>query len=120
MKVHFLLFIFVLIGFFNCVKDKNPIDAPNKYSTNYFPLEVGNKWYYDSPTPQTNPYAVRMIKSSFTKNNQKYYIWTYGESVDYSDTIRKDKYGNIWRLIDNQEYLWFDFTCDSGSEYTTG
>lgn len=113
---NFLVFIF-LIYFLNCARDKSPINFSHKNTSQYFPLNVGNTWFYDSPTPQTNPWAMRTIKSSFKKNNTIFYTLTYGEGVDVIDNIRLDKQGNIWKLINDIEYLWFDFTQDSGSTY---
>ncbi|MFX0138585.1 MAG: hypothetical protein ACFFDN_33385 [Candidatus Hodarchaeota archaeon] len=118
MRKYVFIIVIILINFSNCSKDKNPMNSPNNYSSIYFPLQVGNTWYYDSPTPQTNPWAMKTIKSSFIKNNEVYYKWTYGEGVDVVDNIRADEQGNIWNLKDNNEYLWFDFSHDSGSTYT--
>jgi len=117
MKAHTLIFLIILTYFTNCTQDKNPIDSSNIYSSKYFPLKVGNTWYYDSPTPQTNPWAMKTIRSSFLEDNTIFYRWTYGEGVDVIDNIRADKQGNIWKLHNNNEYLWFDFTQDSGSTY---
>ena len=60
---------------------------------------------------------MKTIKSSFIKNNTVFYTWTYGDSVDIIDSIRANKQGNIWRIKNKNEYLWFDFTQDSGSTY---
>lgn len=117
MRTYIFLIFIILTYFINCSRDKNPMNSSDNYSLNYFPLKVGNTWYYDSPTPQTNPWAMKTIKSSFIKNNTVFYRWTYGEGVDVIDNIRVDKQGNIWKLENNNEYLWFDFTQDSGSTY---
>ena len=60
---------------------------------------------------------MKIIKSSFIKNNTVYYKWTYDEGVDVVDSIRADDQGNIWNLKNNSEYLFFNFTQDSGSTY---
>jgi len=117
MRTYAFLIIIILTYFINCAKDKNPMNSPIINTSTYFPLKVGNTWYYDSPTPQTNPWAMKTIKSSFVENNTVYYEWTYGEGVDVIDNIRADEQGNIWNLKNNNKYLWFDFTQDSGSTY---
>ena len=117
MKVQILIFLIIFSQFINCVRDKNPIDPSNIYSSKYFPLKVGNTWYYDSPSPQTHPWAMRTISNSFQIDNINYYGWTYGEGVDHIDSLRADKEGRIWKYIEGDDYLWFDFTQDSGSTY---
>ena len=117
MRTYVLLIFIVFVYFINCSKDKDPISIVNNYSSYYFPLKVGNTWYYNYPTPQTDPWAMKTIESSFIKNNTMFYRWTYGEGVDIIDTIRTDMLGNIWKLVNNEEYLWFDFSQDSGSTY---
>jgi hypothetical protein len=106
-----------------------PSDSSNT-KLMYFPIKVGNKWYYDSPSSPSHapihPYSIRMIRSSFIRNNTTYYVWTRGDSSssfqDYFyygiDTIRTDDKGNIWLLKNNMEYLWFDFSLDDGASYT--
>jgi len=83
----------------------------------YFPLKVGNKWYYDSPTPPSNPWAMKMIRDSLFINGLTYYVWTYGDSVDIFDTLRADQQHNIWKYHNGVDYLWFDFQKDSGAIY---
>ena len=120
MKVPNFIFLIILSHLINCGQGNNPMDSSNIYSSKYFPLKVANTWYYDCPIPQTNPWAMKTIRSSFQKDNTTYFRWTYGEGVDALDaidSIRADKQGNIWKLINGKEYLWFDFTQDSGSTY---
>ena len=117
MKAHILIFLIIFSQLFNCIGDKNPLEPSDIYSSKYFPLKVGNTWYYDKPTPQSNPWAVKMIRD-FTKIKDKtYYIWTYGEGVGVYDTIRADKFGRILKYINGKEYLWFDFTQQNDSTY---
>jgi hypothetical protein len=104
-----------------------PSDSSNT-KLMYFPLKVGNTWYYDSPSSpypgSINPASIRMIRSSFVKNDTTYFVWTRGEYLNKVgdqdiDTIRTDDQGNIWLLKNNIEYLWFDFSLDDGSTYTS-
>ena len=82
----------------------------------YFPLEVGNTWIYhvNSYFPDTMTYHV---SDSLNIDHVKYFL--YGMSgYSFKDTIRKDAVGNIWKKVNGVDYLWFDFTKDSGAVYT--
>jgi hypothetical protein len=83
----------------------------------YFPLEVGNTWTYcnNSDTLDTITYHVA---DSLNINNIKYFLYGNISHNYYIDTIRKDIEGNIWKKIDGIDYLWFDFTKESGAAYT--
>jgi len=115
MKANILIILILIVYLISCKQDKNPIiSSPD---SEYFPISVGNIWYYDSPTPQSDPWAMKTIRNHLMKNNTVYFSWTYGEGVDVIDYIRSDNLGNILKLYNNNEYLWFDFTQDSGSTY---
>jgi len=86
-------------------------------NANYFPIHVGDTWYYDHPTPQSNPWAMKTIRDSLRIDDLTYYTWTYGDGVDISDTVRADTSGNIWKYSKGNDYLWFDFSKDNGAEY---
>ena len=116
MNVKLFIFLFSLILLFSCKIDKNPILSSPQ--SKYFPLNVGNTWYYDHPSPQSDPWAMKTIKSNFIQKGLTYFSWTFGEGVDVIDNIRVDEDGNIWKLQDNIDYLWFDFSQDSGATYT--
>jgi hypothetical protein len=85
----------------------------------YFPLEVGNTWIYyvNSYFPDTMTYHV---SDSLNIDHVKYFL--YGmflpSEYNFKDTIRKDAEGNIWKKVNGVDYLWFDFTKDSGAVYT--
>lgn len=85
----------------------------------YFPLEVGNTWTYclNSDTSETMTYQV---SDSINIGDMKYFL--YGMVIpppyNFIDTIRKDLAGNIWKKVNGIDYLWFDFTKDSGAAYT--
>lgn len=84
---------------------------------NYFPLRVGNTWYYGYPIPPSNPWEIKTIRDSLFINGLTYYIWTYGDGVSIFDTLRADEQGNIWKYHHAEDYLWFDFRSDSGAVY---
>jgi len=85
---------------------------------NYFPIQVGNTWYYDHPDSITNPWDILTISDTVIIKNDKYYIWSRGSEANVTDTIFSDNCFNIYRYIDGETYLWFDFSQDSGSVYT--
>jgi hypothetical protein len=86
--------------------------------TLYFPIQVGNIWYYEDPDTITNPWDILTISDSTQIKGQKYFIWERGPGVDVSDTIRYDGSHNVLRYIHGETHLWFDFTQDSGAVYS--
>jgi len=114
MKVTNIFLVVTVVFISHC---SNLLKSEIDYSSKYFPLSEGNIWYFDYPEPETNPWAIRKISDSFSKNNKIYYDWTYGEGLDICYKVRADKNGNILILSDDREYLWFDFSQDSGSTY---
>ena len=84
----------------------------------YFPIAVGNIWYYEDPDKISNPWDILTISDSIKIDNQKYFLWSRGPGVDASDTICYDDSNNILCYINGETYLWFDFTQDSGAIYT--
>jgi hypothetical protein len=91
--------------------------ATNGDSATYFPMHVGDTWYYDFPSPPSSPWAVKTIRDSLSIDNRTYYTWTYGDGVDIIDTLRSDSVGNIWKRNGDRDYLMFDFQRDSGATY---
>ena len=85
----------------------------------YFPLEVGNTWIYhvNSYIPDTMTYHV---SDSLNIDHVKYFLYGMFPPSEYyfKDTIRMDAVGNIWKKVNGVDYLWFDFTKDSGAVYT--
>lgn len=98
----------------NC---SNLFESEIDYSSTYLPLNEGNIWYYDYPDPETNYWNNRKISDSYLKNGKIYYRWTAGKNTNFNYDIRADKNGNILLLKGDTEYLWFDFSQDSGSTY---
>lgn len=86
----------------------------------YFPINVGNRWYYNIGSPKVDPWVEKTIQKSLNIENCTYYSWTtvYGGSHSYVDTIRLDDKGRLWKRVENEDHLWFDFTKDSGSIYS--
>ena len=86
-------------------------------SADYFPMHVGDTWYYDWPPPQSNPWAMRTIRDSLSIGGRTYYRRTYGDGVDGIDTLRRDSVGNIRKFSGSKEYILYDFQADSGTTY---
>ncbi len=84
---------------------------------NYFPVKVGNTWYYNEPPPNAYIYSIRTIHDSLRINGLKYFTWTDGESKVYIDTIRVDEQNNILKHYKGTDYMWFDFTKEHGAIY---
>ncbi|MGC9363251.1 MAG: hypothetical protein ACP5FZ_01640 [Fidelibacterota bacterium] len=92
-------------------------ESENDYTSVYFPLQEGNTWYYRHSNPETENLIIRTISDSFKRDEKHYYCWTHTGNSDLHYDIRADKNGNIRLLSDSEEYLWFDFSRDSGSTY---
>lgn len=92
-------------------------EAENEYTAKYFPLQEGNTWYYRHSNPDTENAIVRAISHTFEHDDKHYYRWSHAENSDLHYDIRADKNGNIRLLSDSGEYLWFDFSRDSGATY---
>lgn len=119
-----LLILFFLLMLNNCKFDNQILDT-GKYTEIYFPLEVGNVWYYDIPNSENNPYMKRIVEGIFNKGNQRYNIVkdTYGYSGQYpvnysvSETLRIDYQGRVWKYINEKDNLLFDFSSKDGETY---
>lgn len=83
----------------------------------YFPLEVGNTWTYRWNFDTTNTITYQ-ISDSINIGNMKYFLYENVLNNTFIDTIRKDYDGNVWKRLNETDYLWFDFTKDNGSSYT--
>jgi hypothetical protein len=81
----------------------------------FFPLQVGNSWTY-SGSSDTVYKRVYLVTDTAHIGNRKYFV--YGHIQLSKDTVRKDINGNIWKLLQGVDNLWFDFTKDSGDVYT--
>jgi hypothetical protein len=104
-----------------CLKDDQIVSTDGNIYI-YFPMKVGNVWYYDVQGSENNPWIKRAIKEQITIANKKYLVIedVYGYSGQfpnkYSDTLRLDDQRNIWKHIKGIDYLLFDFTKkDSGT-----
>lgn len=84
----------------------------------YFPIQVGNIWYYEDLDKIYNPWDILTISDSIRIDTQKYFLWSRGSGIDVSDTICYDDNNNILCYINGDTHLWFDFTQDSGAIYT--
>ena len=113
MKNRFLI-LWIMILSTNQISHAKTTDS----ATLYFPIQVGNIWYYEDPDTTINPWDILTISDSIQINSQKYYLWERGSGANVSDTIRYDSDYNVLRYIDGEIHLWFDFTQDSGAVYT--
>lgn len=82
----------------------------------YFPLQVGNSWTYCSIIDTTYKRTYQ-VTDSISIRGQNYFLYGSVRTVD-RDTIRQDPHGNILKMINGAEHLWFDFTKDSGAVYS--
>ena len=77
---------------------------------NYFPLQVGNRWEYQT-IPADPAYAItRAITDSIVIGGRTYYIWN-------GMTVRRDEAGSVWEYREEGDVCWFDFTSDRDTTY---
>jgi hypothetical protein len=121
MKQYFIIISFAII-LNNCTGD-GISDSVNFYFT-YFPLTVGNTWYFnDTGSASNEPDLKRVIKNSIEINGKIYYTVedTYGYDSPWPasniDTVYKDSQGRIFRYSGNGDYLLYDFSAIDGSSY---
>jgi hypothetical protein len=84
----------------------------------YFPLQVGNEWIYyfaESGVIDTTPSIFYFVFDTVSFDRKKYFA--YGENLNYPEYYRPDSLGHIFRYIDGNEILWFDFTKAVGDSY---
>ena len=108
--------IWILLMFILSLYNLNLSYAQNEIPI-YFPLEKGNVWYYDNPNTNIDPWNIRTISDTIRIDNIKCYIWSRGEGITEKDTIYSDASNNIYRYIQGEHHLWFDFSQDSGAVY---
>jgi len=89
----------------------------------YYPLKVGNIWYYDVQGSDDNPWIKTIVQKELELNGITYFEVTknYGyKSTNpylYTDTLRSDGQGRIINYKNNNEYILYDFTLEDGKTY---
>jgi len=101
-----------MVFIINCDKDE-PTQPGTDYS-NYFPLEIDNKWYYYH-VGVPDALVIYRIWDTATYDNKIYSL--FGNKVESSDLFRKDDKGNIYKKRPDKELLWFAFSEDHGGSY---
>lgn len=82
----------------------------------YFPLHVGDtRTYTFDVDPDPDPSYTETVSDTTVIDGKTYHILT--QELGFADTVREDRAGRILRYNGDHEYLWFDFTADSGAVY---
>jgi len=84
----------------------------------YFPLQIGNEWVYyfaESGVTDTIPSTSFFVFDTVSFDRKKYFV--YSKDLNYPEYYRPDSLANIFRYIDGNEILWFDFTKAVGDSY---
>lgn len=82
----------------------------------YFPLHVGDtRTYVFDVDPDPDPSYTETVSDTTVIDGKIYYVLT--RELGFADTVREDAAGHILRFRKDHEYLWFDFTADSGAVY---
>jgi hypothetical protein len=82
----------------------------------YFPLKLDNNWQYRFEKTETIYALPDSIFVTVQLNGITYYTW--GDNQEFPIVIRQDENGRIYRRVNNEDKLWFDFTGNHGDVYT--
>lgn len=112
-----IIFLFYLL--FSC-----NISAQVSDIIDYYPLKVGNEFYYykasHCPAPYTYIYSfvclTRRILDSVIINNQKYYV-AYVRVRGLPDSVRVDSNGNIIILRQTKEQIFYKLNANTGDSW---
>jgi len=106
MKYNNIIFISFTILIFLHISNKDCLSEEN-----YFPLQVGNTWYFQTIPVDTNLSITWKISDTTKINNKTYYIF---DGVP----VRKDSNGSIWEHRDGKDVLWLNFNTTHDTIYT--
>ena len=121
-KLTFMVCI-LFLSLSNCADDNDLLNPENNGGKYYYPLKVGNIWYYDVHNSDSNPCIKRIVENKLLLNGHTYYIindiWGYSSQYpnNYKGTLRNDNDGNIWKYTKGKEYLFYDFSLKDGDTY---
>lgn len=77
---------------------------------NYFPLQAGNRWDFQT-IPADPAYSLTWaITDSIVIGGLRYYLWD-------GMMVRQDKAGSVWKYREEGDICWFDFTSDRDTTY---
>jgi hypothetical protein len=119
-KTFFGLLLIIVLN--NCTGDININDIGNSLCT-YYPLKIGNVWYYNDQGSTNNPWVKSIVQRKVEINNKVYFevteIYGYDRPYPYIhiDTLCSDGQGRIIEYGNNKEYVVFDFTLENGKTY---
>lgn len=104
-KVSFLIFACIII--YSC-------NVPENNQSSYFPLKVGNKWYYYSYNLDSfySDSIYTSCDSIVLRDDIEYFVLNSKEPWQNFQTgqrLFREEDGKIYRYIDDQEYLYLDF-----------
>jgi hypothetical protein len=100
-----------------CGKDNTtePEDkTPTEDSSFFFPLQVGNVWYYYEEGHSDAAQSIR-VWDSVTLDDTTYIL--YGNKISLADTLYQDKWGRVYKRFNGKNLLWLDFSFDDGGTY---
>lgn len=83
-------------------------------SQDYFPLSIGNSWTYREIGIDHPGLPIKILDSLHMAGNTCFY---YGSDLETADLICADSLGNIWKIIEGEKCLWFDFTLAESDSY---
>ncbi|MBN2410594.1 T9SS type A sorting domain-containing protein [candidate division KSB1 bacterium] len=102
---HFIIIFSTILVFLHITNSKC------NSQENYFPLQTGNTWYFQTVPVDTNLSITWNISDTTKINHKTYYIFN-------GVPVRKDSSGSIWEHREGQDILWLNFNTTHDTNYT--
>ncbi len=108
MTLKLALTAIILHTFFQAVKAEN--------YRHFFPLQTDNNWQYRFEETETIYALPDSVFEIVNLNGLTFYKW--GDHREFPVYIHQNEKGQIFRHVNNDNKLWFDFTRHHGEHYT--
>lgn len=121
-----LLTITTVLVINNCSNEENPISVPSRIaeSIKYYPLAIGNKWFYKTIKNQTTiSYSTREVTDYLKMENNKYYFSVVSSDLPWIEYERLDSLnGLVYRFYPGtgNERVYDDLVTEPGKIVNTG
>ncbi len=100
-------------SFFLCFVFYISVNSQVLNDTSYFPLQISNQWTYSS---QTDTMIETIVDTQHIGGNLYYEFDRFRDSTGYLFRMFENQ---VFIYVDTTEYLWYDFTADSGDTWMT-
>jgi len=84
-------------------------------STNWYPLQIGNKWLYCYGLEDVYYYTTEVIGDTIMPNGQKYYVLPYFEVKKYQRVVENRYVRFYTALLPEKELIMYDLYSPKGT-----